>query len=381
VPAGRAFWQAQQAGMHTSVLQETRRFDKATEPVKLALQDMKRGRFSDALSRLDTLEVSNDDLPAKVAGRYVANLEALKAKGIEAPKVGIVALTNDDRKDVNAAVHRALAERGHVASEGVVKQHLDDPKLTSAQRSNAGMLRREQVDRLIFRQRYRELGVDKYEVVKVVGYDVARNRVLIERQDGGRVWLNPTKHERFSPAIAEERTFSAGDLVEARGNLRVHGTGTDQVKNGSRGVVLAVDEKGMTVRWSDGRETAVSNDVARFIDHGYARTSFKEQGATNHREILAVSDKGAAIINRESTYVSGTRAKDNTEIVTSDRGKMLKNAGRDVSKLTALDPAQKDKSLEEILAGYRGQVDAREPAKDQERVKERSREQGFGLSL
>ena len=378
VAAGRAFWLSQRAGMQTSVLEETRRFDKATNQVKDALKDMKRQQFAAALARLDKAVVAQGDLPHKVAQRYVTNLTELEAASVTAPKVGIVALTNADRKNINAAVHAALTASGLVDPRGHAKAHLDDPKLTSAERANAGRLRAAGVDRLVFRQRYRELGVEKYELVRVVGFDLERNRVQIERADGGRAWLNPQKQERFSPAKAETREFSAGDLVEARGNLRMHDTGTDQVKSGSRGVMLAVDGKGATVRWSDGRETTLTNEHLQFVDHGYARTSFKEQGATNHREILAVSATGAKIINREASYVATTRAKDNTEIVTSDPDRMLKSAGKDVSKLTALETGQ---SLDEIVARYRETLREpnRSPAKQRELEQVRQRDLGWTL--
>jgi conjugative relaxase-like TrwC/TraI family protein len=379
IPAGRAFWLAQQHGMNTSVLEETRRFDKATDSVKQSLQDMKRGEFGLALSRLNTLEVDNADLALRVADRYVRNLQDLRAQGIADARVGIVSLTNNDRKAINMAVHRELKTAGLVGSESHTKLHLDDPKLTAAERAHAGKLQAAGVDRLIMRQRYRELGVEKYEVVPVVGYDVDRNRVQIRRSDGQLTWLDPMKHERFSPAKEEKREFAVGDLVEARGNLRVHGTGTDQVKNGSRGVLQAVDAKGATVQWNDGRTTRLTDDLLQFVDHGYARTSFKEQGATNHREILAVSARGAGIINREATYVAATRAKDNTEIVTADRAKMLKNAGQDVSKLTALNPHERPLTLDEIMALHRQSL-PQAPAQtqlQQERLKQR--EQGQNL--
>lgn len=75
----------------------------------------------------------------------------------------------------------------------------------------------------------------------------------------------------------------------------------------------------------------------QFVDLAYAHTTFKEQGATNDREIIAVSEVGAKVFNKQAAYVAATRAKHNTEIVTSDLKTLLKNAGKDVSKTTAID--------------------------------------------
>ena len=57
----------------------------------------------------------------------------------------------------------------------------------------------------------------------------------------------------------------------------------------------------------------------------------------NLREIIAVSNTGAKVFNREAAYVAATRAKDNTEVITTDREAMLRNAGKDVKKTTASD--------------------------------------------
>ena len=237
VPAGRAFAQAQKAGMNTSMLQETRRFDRATPQVRQALQAMKQGRFGDAIMALDNRVVAEDGLARAVAERYLANLEELRAKGIAAPKVGIVALTNDDRKSVNRAVHEALVEGGEVSQRSFTKLHLDDPKLTAAERLSAGMIRAAGVDRLVFRQNYRELGIAKDQVVWLVGFDAERNHVIVESAAGKTVAFNPQQFERFSAARAESREFAMGDAVEARANLKFGDKTTERVTNGSRGRV------------------------------------------------------------------------------------------------------------------------------------------------
>lgn len=51
--------------------------------------------------------------------------------------------------------------------------------------------------------------------------------------------------------------------------------------------------------------------------------------------IIAASETGAKVFNRQATYVAATRAKDNTEIVTSDYERLLKSAGKEVKKTTS----------------------------------------------
>ncbi|PZR46018.1 MAG: conjugal transfer protein [Paraburkholderia fungorum] len=338
VAAGRAFEQAQKAGMNVSVLEETRRFVNATAQSQQAIMEMKAGRYSDAIGMLDMLEVEKGDLAVKVAERYLDNLEALKQRGVEHPRVGVVAITNRDRKAINSEIHALLASRGLVSQVGFEKPHLDDPKLTGAEQRHAVMLREKKVDTLIYRKTYREIGVERGDVLRVTRYDVDKNRVFAVNRLGKEVEINPQRQDYFSPAVRETRLFSAGDRVETRAIIRLPEQALKRIDNGTPGVITSIDEKGAKVRWTTtGDESYLTNDDIRFIDHAYAHTSYKEQGATNDREIIAVSLTGAKVFNREAAYVAASRARDNTEIVTEARDAMLKNAGKEVGKTTAVD--------------------------------------------
>lgn len=350
VAAGRAFEQAQTAGMHVSVLEETRRFRDATAQTRQALVDMKAGNYAQAIGRLDTREVDETDLARVAAERYLENLDALKAKGIDQPKVGIVAVTNRDRKEINAAVHQALVEAGQISGPGFRKPHLDDPKMTQAEQRYASMLQRNRVNALIFRKTYREIGVARGDVLRVTGYDVQKNRIHAINSRGKAVEINPQRQDYFSPAIRESRVFAVGDRVETRAIIRLPGQELNRIDNGSQGVIVAIDGQGARIRWNrGGQESELKDDDLRFVDHAYAHTSYKEQGATNHREIIAVSETGAHVFNREAAYVAASRAKDNTEIITSDLDTLLRNAGREVGKTTAVEFERREIAVETPL--------------------------------
>jgi uncharacterized protein YdeI (YjbR/CyaY-like superfamily) len=63
-----------------------------------------------------------------------------------------------------------------------------------------------------------------------------------------------------------------------------------------------------------------------------------------------VSETGARIFNKEAAYVGATRAKVNTEVITSDQERLLKNAGNDVSKPTALRSSEMAQLVEQARA-------------------------------
>ncbi|VVD30966.1 MobF family relaxase [Paraburkholderia dioscoreae] len=385
VAAGKAFEQAQNSGMHVSVLEETRRFDKATAQTKQALHDMKAGRYSQAVGRLDTLEVENDELAKAVAIRYLSNMEELKGRGLEQPKVGVVAITNNDRKAINSEIHSLLASNGLISATSFTKEHLDDPKLTKAEQTQAVMLREKLVDTLIFRKTYREIGVEKGDVLSVLGYDATANRIIAKNAVGQEITINPQRQDFFSPAKREDREYAVGDRVETRAIIRLPEQELQRISNGTAGVITEIDGQGAKVRWSrDGRESYLKNDDLRFIDHAYAHTSYKEQGATNDREIIAVSATGAKVFNRLAAYVAASRAKDNTEIVTSDLTTLRRNAGQEVEKTTAVDfthDAKRDRSSGREQAREQSHTRQRDQAGNQQTKAEKVKDRGRTLEL
>ena len=361
VTAGRAFEQAQSLGMNVSTLEETRRFDRATAQTKQAIVEMKEGRFERGIALLDTSQVEEKDLPKVVATRYLENIEELKSRGMAAPKVGIVAVTNTDRKAINKSVHDLLDEKGLLGGNAFQKDHLDDPKLTKAEQMHAGMLLKAGVDRLVFRKTYREIQIAKGETVRVQRYDVSDNKIYAIKDDGRVITINPQKQDYFSPGKHETRMYSIGDHVETRAIIAKREGETERISNGTRGSVVGITPAGADIQWTDGVKSRLTNSELRFVDLAYAHTSYKEQGATNDREIIAISETGAKVFNKEAAYVAASRAKDNTEIVTSDLKTLLKNAGKEVGKTTALKLTPADQVvLRNVVARSKSTMAARE---------------------
>ena len=347
VPAGLAFAQAQAVGMNVSVLKETRRFDRAAKDAKQAVRLMQEGDYRKGIEALRNTTVEEGKFVAKTAERYISNLEVLKGKGITDPLVSVVTMTNRDRKAINEAISTGLAARGYVGTESFSKAHLDYPKITDAQRNIAGELQAALVDSIVIKKTDKAIGVSRNEVLSVRSYDLVKNLVHAINQDGRAVHFNPQVFGSFAPAIKERRDFRQGDKVEARDVLYIQKD--DKEKNGkaekeriankSKGIIESIDKDSAVIKWANGSVTKVSNRDMMHIDHSYAHTTFIEQGATTHREIIAISKIGGQIFNREAAYVGATRAKGITEIVASEAGweNMLKNAGRQVDKTTAVD--------------------------------------------
>jgi len=187
------------------------------------------------------------------------------------------------------------------------------------------------------------------------------------------------------------RAFASGDRIVFLENNRDLG-----VKNGMLGTVSQVEEGRIIARLDgkgrDGAERVVSVAVADYaaIDHGYATTIHKTQGATVDRSFVLAS----GTMDRHLTYVAMTRHRDGAQLYAAKeefagrsqqqspgqadvlKTHLLKNLaerlGRDGSKETTLDYAKdyaERRGIAETL-GVKSEIEvARQVAvEDRERV-------------
>ena len=342
VPAGRYFEQLQASGIYTACLSETRRFDHASPAVQRAAKLAIAGEFAKALDKLPRVDVQKlnkgkqpDErlsLAQIVADRYVFHQDRLRQKGLENPLVNVVVMINEDRKSINQSVHERLQDMGRIAADSVIKGHLDDPKLTGAQARFTEQLSANGINALIFNQNYRKLGVQSGDVVKVLGYDQNTRRVQIENGAGLPIWFNPRQQDHFTPARLEERAYAVGDRVVARFKIR-----DLEVINGTQGRIVEANADGLTIAWADGKQTLLNNEQAKLIDHGYAYTTVKEQGASTDVELLASSQKAAWVFNKQAALVALTRSRGDAEVITEDFKNLKANSMKEPEKTTAIE--------------------------------------------
>jgi Ti-type conjugative transfer relaxase TraA len=111
------------------------------------------------------------------------------------------------------------------------------------------------------------------------------------------------------------REFAAGDRIIFLENARfleprARRRGPQYVKNGMLGTVVATgDMRGgplLSVRLANGRDVVISEDSYRNVDHGYAATIHKSQGATVDRTFVLAT----GMMDQHLTYVSMTRHRD-----------------------------------------------------------------------
>ncbi|MBY5614549.1 Ti-type conjugative transfer relaxase TraA [Rhizobium leguminosarum] len=115
------------------------------------------------------------------------------------------------------------------------------------------------------------------------------------------------------------REFAAGDRIIFLENARfleprAPRLGPQYVKNGMLGTVVSTgDKRGdtlLTVRLDNGRDVVISEDSYRNVDHGYAVTIHKSQGATVERTFVLAT----GMMDQHLTYVSMTRHRDRADL-------------------------------------------------------------------
>ncbi|MCW1751869.1 Ti-type conjugative transfer relaxase TraA [Rhizobium acaciae] len=115
------------------------------------------------------------------------------------------------------------------------------------------------------------------------------------------------------------REFAAGDRIIFLENARfleprAPRLGPQYVKNGMLGTVVSTgDKRGdtlLSVRLDNGRDVVISEDSYRNVDHGYAATIHKSQGATVERTFVLAT----GMMDQHLTYVSMTRHRDRADL-------------------------------------------------------------------
>jgi hypothetical protein len=198
------------------------------------------------------------------------------------------------------------------------------------------------------------------------------------RQERGDLARGQEAGERVFQTNNGSRAFAAGDRIVFLESNRDLG-----VKNGMLGTVAAVADGRITAQLDgkgrDGEARVVSVSTADYaaIDHGYATTIHKTQGATVDRSFVMAS----GTMDRHLTYVAMTRHRDGAQLYAAreefkGRGAdqspiqaLSARLGRDGSKETTLDYAKdyaERRGIAETL-GVRSEIEVPRQAEGRER--------------
>lgn len=202
-------------------------------------------------------------------------------------------------------IHEIKTPKGRVSA--IVREYMS---LTDAERAETLILSAKNADRQRINEAIRAKLVEAGKV-----------------EQGKEYAVQPTKSGKM-----EARSFAKGDkIVFLKNDIKAG------VRNGTQGTIEKIE--GNIFKVNIGKEKAVSIDITKYnrIDHAYAVTTYKAQGATVKRAIINMSSQDKGLNSRNAYYVDISRAKSKVSLYCDSRAKVGAQVKNFATKLTAKD--------------------------------------------
>ncbi len=323
IAAGRMFQDLQAAvGTHARLTEVMR---QKTPEIRAVVSALNRGRPDHAVDMLDRQGnlkeyKSKNDLHRAAVQQYK------NAAKNGTKNTVVIASTNKDRQILNKKIKAELVKAGAV--EQGTDHTVLSPHNVSAEKAGLASSYEEgqiiQANRAIPRLKAGQFG-------QVVGIDHHRNILTVQIGSTKQIIDIGREHSRLSVYNQETVNLSQGDRIIFGKNDKKLG-----IKNGQIGTMKAIDSNGNVsvktgkkiVRFSlREKQPGDPRLTYKHIDHAYAITAHKSQGATMDNVIwYAPTKKGQdRQLDRRSAYVAATRAKEGFTVLTDDK-KALRNA-------------------------------------------------------
>lgn len=295
--------------------------ENAREALKMLNE---QGRVTENKDRNELVKATADKYMQEAAK---PSNNAEKAAAGEKQSVLLVTALNKDRKELNQTIREARVQAGEIQKGNSYQVQTPAQTGPTADSYKSGM----QIQ--FTGERNQETGktqswgapLQTTGTVQSVNTDNNTVRVHYSYQRNGEE-KNVTKEfnaaemqGRVSVSNQEQREFSAGDRIVFGKNDK-----DLDVKNGQMATIKSIDEKGnITVR-IDGQKEDKSFNLSSYnnIDHGYAVTTEKSQGATVESVIQFANVKEDGKGARESynaLNVAVTRATNEAHIMTTSK--------------------------------------------------------------
>lgn len=319
VEAGRPFAQLQASGMKTATVDEIQR--QKTPDLKPAVELAAKGRAQDSLAHIErhVHELPEGSLRyGEIARRYAGMDEAARAGTL------IVSGTNAARRELNALVRQELGMEG----KGRVFETLSRKDSTQAERRHAASYR---VGEFVQPEKdYVRTGLRRGELYRVAEIET-RNRLVLEREDGTRLEINPRQHAHLSIYEKAASELAPGDWARITRNDPAL-----DVSNGDRVRIVAVRENRVTLESERGRHIELDASKPLHLEHAYATTVHSAQGLTTDRMMVDL-DTRSLTTGKDLYYVAISRARYEATIYTNSRTELPAAISREAVKTAALD--------------------------------------------
>lgn len=307
VEAGNPFKSLQAGGITTAYLDETLR--QQQQELKTAVQLIAQGKMIQGIDILDVAgcirEVENADLRRKkLAQDYLALLPEERKQTL------ILAGTNQERLALTQTLRAELQAEGSLGQDTFTVMGLRQKNITKAQAAYVTVY--QPGDVLVPTQNYKKQGLLKGQQYTVVSVDRENHRLIVETIGGQVMGVDPGRCPLKSVYVGQEVQVAPGDQLRWTKNDRAH-----RRRNGQRFTVQRIGPDGtaQTID-TEGNTQQINLSGRQYLDYAWVSTTYGSQGKTADR-VMALMD--STTTNRESFYVTVSRAKHHLALYTADK--------------------------------------------------------------
>ncbi|MEO0397208.1 MAG: MobF family relaxase [Cyanobacteria bacterium P01_A01_bin.137] len=307
VEAGNPFKSLQAGGITTAYLDETLR--QQQQELKTAVQLIAQSKMVQGIDTLDAAgcirEVENADLRRKQLAQDYLVLSPEERK-----QTLILAGTNQGRLALTQTLRTELQAEGSLGQDAFTVMGLRQKNIT---RSQAGYVTVYQPgDVLVPTQDYKKQGLIKGQQYTVISIDRENHRLLVETPNGHVMGVDPGRCPLKSVYVGQEFQVAPGDQLRWTKNDRTH-----KRRNGQRFTIQQITPDGIAqIIDSEGNTQQINLSGRQYLDYAWVSTTYGSQGKTADR-VMALMN--GTTTNRESFYVTVSRAKHHLALYTADK--------------------------------------------------------------
>ncbi|MEM9809523.1 MAG: AAA family ATPase, partial [Cyanobacteria bacterium P01_D01_bin.56] len=318
VEAGNPFKSLQAGGITTAYLDETLRQQR--QELKTAVQLIAQGKMVQGIDTLDAAgcirEVENADLRRKKLAQDYLALSPEERK-----QTLILAGTNQERLALTQTLRAELQAEGSLGQDAFTVMGLRQKNITKAQAAYVTVY--QSGDVLVPTQNYKKQGLVKGQQYKVMSVERDNHRLLVETPNGYLMRVDPGRCPLKSVYVGQDVQVASGDQLRWTKNDRANNR-----RNGQRFTVQQMEPDGIAqIIDNEGNTQQVNLSGRQYVDYAWVSTTYGSQGKTADR-VMALMD--STTTNRESFYVTVSRAKHHLALYTAD--KVALSQWADVSK-------------------------------------------------
>ncbi|MEM6252855.1 MAG: MobF family relaxase [Cyanobacteria bacterium P01_D01_bin.156] len=314
VEAGNPFKSLQAGGIITAHLDETLR--QQTRELKTAVQLISQGKTVQGIDALDDAgclrEVENADLRREQLAQ-----DYLKLSPEDRAKTLLLAGTNQERLALTQTLRTALQAEGSLGQDVFTVLGLRQKNITKAQALYVTVY--QPGDVLVPTQDYRKQGLFKGQQYSVVSIDRENQRLLVETPGGQVMGVDPGRCPLKSVYTVQEIEIAPGDQLRWTKNDRAA-----KKRNGQRFTVEQIQPDGtVQIVDSEGQAQQINLSGKQYVDYAWVSTTYSSQGKTAERVMTLID---STTTNRESFYVTVSRAKHHLTLYTADKAELMQQA-------------------------------------------------------